>query len=1670
MNYIQRAIGFLVLALLVWVPRAMAQTPYSVDTRPSRGFMPSADQLSSPVDTVEPVSGKVHVDIPLASLPRGRANSGFDLNLVYDSHQYDVDPELLTNVPPEYLWMPPQYGYNIRNVASTGGWHYNIDNLKLEIEEHAGAVNDGPCPDEVPRLTYRVRLGLMDGSLHIMYLKGWESGDANLPLLQQGFAGLHPLTGTANHCAPQAGYPYQVNGWLTYYSIDGSYLKLETYVNSATPAQNAPFVVYFPDGRRMSGHGWLVDTIYDANGNAIHLTHGCNDEACNQIYKSISDDEGHEIRINFNLENAAYGGTFDASSDSITVQGPNGTMTTTVNWQIVTIGATPRTYTFSGVPWAYDQTRPLYLMQRDVKYVQLPMANAVPATQEPPVWNSYAFTYTGDPDGWGEINSLRTPSGMLVHYQWYEYGPDGGGTAPEGKVAVRTITHDGISDLVWQYVGSAGSAGTNTTVTNPDGSQTVYWYNPPANYLDSSIILNPYMGAVVYRIDEPNGHVQKRIWSQNRTQMLYTNTHLIIQNPWVRRETATIGNAAGTPSLTAVTDRMIDKNGNLLQTTEYDWVSYDPSGPETGSTPKRITQFTYNASVPDAVTNTYNAYEYWNPHFYPLAPGEARRLDAVARKEVSDGSGNKAAVTEMVYDDPFRAGNVTSELHWDSVKSASAPGLGGLSTANSQVLTRAYDGYGNVTDFYEPQIRTHISYDGTGSVPTRVDYAYGSAQQRSWVYSWNVTAGTLSSKTDLDNNISTTYSYDNAGRPTAVVEAGLRKTETIYNDANLLITVKKDLYNLGDGKLQVSTHYDQLGRSVLSRSSEPGNGDGIKVKSTYYPSLNRTVQSSPYRTLSDATLEWTCTQSDTSKRVTAIAIFKGGEPTDCASTTNRTGVTTTLYDSNQTTITDPASKQSTQIVDSLGRLMNAVEDPNGLYYITSYSYDTLGNLTQVDQGDQTRWFTYSSLGRLLLAHNPESGDLNYTYSDSGDLLTRSDLRGVVTTMTYDFMHRALTKSYSGDGGITPNVAYSYYDSGSSAPNIGQLQSMTSSAATVNYSYDTLGRMGTNSQTTNGNAYTFQYSYRLNDSISSMQYPSGKTVNYAVDDAGRVNQITAGSKMYADLTASSAPFTADGRIAQMKLGNDLWETRIFQTPGSPTLLMLGTNATTNANDKLELEFDYSPTANNGNLVTQIIRQPGHTWQQGYTYDALNRVATASETGGFSQTFGYDRYGNRWVASHSGISAYEPHEPTTGSLFNTANNRLANQSYDAAGNQLTYDPRTLAYDAENRMISAASSQNGNETYVYDGDGRRVRKTWTPNGGSAQVTTYVYGPTGQLAAEYSDQISASTGTSWMFSDLLGSVRAVTGERPQSGTALITECYDYLPFGRMLGSNDNGRNTGCYPTSPDSSLATVEAQKFTGKVRDAETGLDVFDARYYSGALGRWMIPDWSSKPAPLPYADFSNPQTFNLYGYVRNNPLNRTDPNGHEDSLLQQIGNSVFSLFKSYVPAWNFDQKPKQHEIEPLGLNGDKINRQAFDAQVKGSEITSMVIGIMDPTPLQVTSWAAPAIKGDVKGTMSAASIGLLGEGLGKGLAANKLKGDAFRDLIADLLRKAGLDVETEVSKMTPFGRRVIDIEVGQNGKVLGGIETKAGNSRYKASQRAKDAWLEQNSYPVDLVRDH
>ncbi len=109
------------------------------------------------------------------------------------------------------------------------------------------------------------------------------------------------------------------------------------------------------------------------------------------------------------------------------------------------------------------------------------------------------------------------------------------------------------------------------------------------------------------------------------------------------------------------------------------------------------------------------------------------------------------------------------------------------------------------------------------------------------------------------------------------------------------------------------------------------------------------------------------------------------------------------------------------------------------------------------------------------------------------------------------------------------------------------------------------------------------------------------------------------------------------------------------------------------------------------------------------------------------------------------------------------------------------------------------------------------------------------------------------------------------------------------MLGSSrtivQDGATVPCYdadfyPFGGEHVVANTCPQnyKFEGKERDAETGNDDFGARYYSSRFGRWLSADWSAVPAPVPYANLTNPQTLNLYAMVSDNPETFADLDGH------------------------------------------------------------------------------------------------------------------------------------------------------------------------------------------------
>ena len=119
------------------------------------------------------------------------------------------------------------------------------------------------------------------------------------------------------------------------------------------------------------------------------------------------------------------------------------------------------------------------------------------------------------------------------------------------------------------------------------------------------------------------------------------------------------------------------------------------------------------------------------------------------------------------------------------------------------------------------------------------------------------------------------------------------------------------------------------------------------------------------------------------------------------------------------------------------------------------------------------------------------------------------------------------------------------------------------------------------------------------------------------------------------------------------------------------------------------------------------------------------------------------------------------------------------------------------------------------------------------------------------------------WLVTDQLGTPRMIFD---QSGSLANTVRHDYLPFGEDL-AGVGGRSSGLGYAGADGAR-----QHFTGYERDNESGLDYAHARYYANMQGRFTSPDPFAGSMKL-----RNPQSFNRYTYVRNNPVKLVDPSG-------------------------------------------------------------------------------------------------------------------------------------------------------------------------------------------------
>ena len=209
---------------------------------------------------------------------------------------------------------------------------------------------------------------------------------------------------------------------------------------------------------------------------------------------------------------------------------------------------------------------------------------------------------------------------------------------------------------------------------------------------------------------------------------------------------------------------------------------------------------------------------------------------------------------------------------------------------------------------------------------------------------------------------------------------------------------------------------------------------------------------------------------------------------------------------------------------------------------------------------------------------------------------------------------------------------------------------------------------------------------------------------------------------------------------------------------------------------------------------------------------------------------------------------------------------NFTYDNSGNMTAAGATTYQWDGANRLKSVNGGTSG--SYGFDGNGKRVKKT---EGG--QTIYYVYStaigwPVMEVTSSGVHRAYVMNGASviaersydgnfyWVHKDHLGSGRKMTNT---SGN--LTYRAEYDPYGKLL-----------YEWSA-SNQPNLNTKKFTGYERDAATGLDYAEARFYSSEWGRFMSPD----PAGLSAATQTSPKSFNRYSYVEGDPVNYNDPEG-------------------------------------------------------------------------------------------------------------------------------------------------------------------------------------------------
>ncbi|MBI4684009.1 MAG: PKD domain-containing protein [Nitrospirae bacterium] len=686
--------------------------------------------------------------------------------------------------------------------------------------------------------------------------------------------------------------------------------------------------------------------------------------------------------------------------------------------------------------------------------------------------------------------------------------------------------------------------------------------------------------------------------------------------------------------------------------------------------------------------------------------------------------------------------------------------------------------------------------------------------------SYTMVGGTITETAVTEpNGKATTYRFNNTGYPVEITDTYGQKT----------------IHERAFATNELKSVTDPLGRKTTYTHDANGNittiTDPVGNVTTYEYNLTFNKPAKIIDALGNtATLTYDSKGNLTEYRspkteLTTIAYNTNGLPASITDALNNT--TTFEYDSygNLTKATDPLGNSAQMQYDLIGKLIAAI-DPKGKS--TSYVYDLMNRITEVvDALYGITRFTYDANGNLTFVIDAKNQVIRYEYDERDRVKKMIDQLGNIETYVYDKMDN-LASAKDRKGQVT---TYTY-------DLLNRITKATyADGNSTSYFYDAVGRLGSISDSVSG---SIQYTYSGTGCTTGCSTVADKVINeitplgsisYAYDAIGRRTSMTVAGQ-----PAVNYSYDANSRltgISNSGLGFDI----AYDEIGRRTSMTLPNGVTTN--------YSYD----NGSNLLEIKH--------------LNPISQILE----KINYVYAANGNRTSMDRLNVAPKLPN-PVSNTSYNEANQMLTfndkTMTYDANGNMETITnscgTTTYTWDARNRLVDIsgfdALCSPLSAAFKYDALGRRIEKTI--NGDTAQ---YLYDgldiiqeiKDGVVYANYIRTLNIDEpltlknkdGVYYYIYDGLGSVIGLTDSFGQEVVQ-----YNYDPFGNTSTNNPSFKNPFQY----------------VGREND-ETGLYAYRTRYYSPELHRFISPD------PIGFAGGDT----NFFSYTRNSPVNFVDPLG-------------------------------------------------------------------------------------------------------------------------------------------------------------------------------------------------